>query len=80
MLKLGTNIFFVRRGYLMFKNDKVNVVCNILGAIITLGMVTSILYPTLEGFIPWLIYSLIVLGFVWFFIKQFYRWKNAQEN
>lgn len=64
----------------MFKNEKINIICNILGAIIMLGMATYILYPTLEGFIPWLIYGLIVLGFVVFFIKQFYRWNSNQEN
>jgi hypothetical protein len=64
----------------MFKNEKANIVYSIIGAIIVLGMATYILYPTLEGVTPWLVYTLIFIGFVIFFKKQFYRWKDNKEN
>ncbi|WP_053218237.1 hypothetical protein [Virgibacillus senegalensis] len=64
----------------MFKNEKANIVYSIIGSLIILVMVTYILYPTLEGVIPWLVYTLILLGFVLFFRKQFYRWKDNKEN
>ncbi|SFK31596.1 hypothetical protein SAMN04487936_11123 [Halobacillus dabanensis] len=64
----------------MFKNEKANIVYSIIGAIIALGMATYILSPTLEGVIPWLVYTLIFLGLVLFSRKQFYLWKDNKEN
>ncbi|WP_347860965.1 hypothetical protein U0355_09695 [Salimicrobium sp. PL1-032A] len=64
----------------MFKDERVNIIYRVVGWAIILGIFTYLVHPVLEGFIPWMIHVLILVGYVFFLIREFRLFKDIQKQ